>query len=144
MQEQRISFGTAKLAKEKGFHWRTLLRTDPPYPGATVGRIAYSDAPHQQDYRNPCFSEEGKEISPKMYNPNNPHYPQPTQGLLARWIRERHNMHLVCGPIDEGKWEYFIFDLSGQSILTTDEMLNYASYEECMEAAIIEALNLIK
>jgi len=142
MKEQRITFKTAKLAKEKGFHWRTLQKGDPPYTG-TLPRLIVSEGPGEE-HNNPCFSENGKEITPKYYEPRNPHYPRPTQSLLQKWLREKHGIHVLAGPIREGKWDYFICNLVGINIGEDSEDSNYSTYEECFEAVLYEALKLIK
>jgi len=68
MKEQLISFKTAKLAKEKGFN-------------------------------EPCSMwYEGHTLSPSEkpgYNSEDPtEYAAPTQSLLQKWLREKHNIDI--------------------------------------------------
>ena len=94
MEDTRINFETAKLAKEKGW--------------------------------NGDFVESHKILT--------------SQSLLAKWLREKHNIHLIAYKninIDGYDWCY----------ITTDGITNinsYKTYEEALEAGLQEALKLIK
>ena len=63
----------------------------------------------------------------------------PTQSLLAKWLREEHNIHLIAYKninIDGYDWCY----------ITTDGITNinsYKTYEEAYEIGLQEALKLI-
>ena len=70
IEEAYVSFETAKLAKEKGFN--ELCNSD-----YCKGLINYPHA--DNEYTNSQISEDGR-IS------------RPTQSLLTRWFREKHNM----------------------------------------------------
>lgn len=140
MKDQRITFETAKLAKEKGFQWRILQWVDPPYPGGAPRIVSQDGA--GEEYNNPCFSKEGKEIVPKYYSPVNPHYPRPTQSLLNRWLREKYKIYVTCGQAIKKSWIYAIGRIDEGIEYDTDKL--YASYEEAMEAGLQEALKLIK
>lgn len=102
MEEQLISFETAKLAKEKGCNLENC--TCGGYPDCI------------------CYD---KRIS---------------QSLLAKWLREKHNIHLIAYKninIDGYDWCY----------ITTDGITNinsYKTYEEAYEIGLQEALKLIK
>ena len=101
MEEQLISFETAKLAKEKGCNLENC--TCGGYPDCI------------------CYD---KRIS---------------QSLLAKWLREKHNIHLIAYKninIDGYDWCY----------ITTDGITNinsYKTYEEAYEIGLQEALKLI-
>ena len=102
MEEQLISFETAKLAKEKGCDLESC--TCGGYPECI------------------CYD---KRIS---------------QSLLAKWLREKHNIHLIAYKninIDGYDWCY----------ITTDGITNinsYKTYEEAYEIGLYQALKLIK
>lgn len=110
MEDTRVTFETAKIAKEKGFlkEWADL---------------AY------------------KKDDQKLYGDTGIYtdYPAPTQSLLAKWLREKHNIHLIAYKninIDGYDWCY----------ITTDGITNinsYKTYEEALEAGLQEALKLI-
>ena len=101
MEDTRISFETAKLAKEKGCNLENC----------TCG--GYPD----------CICSD-KRIS---------------QSLLAKWLREEHNIHLIAYKninIDRYDWCF----------ITTDGITNinsYKTYEEALEVGLQEALKLI-
>ena len=63
----------------------------------------------------------------------------PTQSLLAKWLREKHNIHLIAYKninIDGYDWCY----------ITTDGITNinsYKTYEEAYEIGLQEALKYI-
>ena len=94
MEDTRITFKTAKLAKEKGW--------------------------------NGDFVESHKILT--------------SQSLLAKWLREEHNIHLIAYKninIDGYDWCF----------ITTDGITNinsYKTYEEAYEIGLQEALKLIK
>ena len=117
MEDTRITFETAKLAKEKGFKYSELSYYD--------GELDLSN----------CFDV----IEPRKRTPENMVY-APTQSLLAKWLREKHNIHLIAYKninIDGYDWCY----------ITTDGITNinsYKTYEEALEAGLQEALKLIK
>ena len=101
MEDTRITFETAKLAKEKGCNLEIC----------SCG--GYPD----------CICSD-KRIS---------------QSLLAKWLREEHNIHLIAYKninIDGYDWCY----------ITTDGITNinsYKTYEEAYEIGLQEALKLI-
>ena len=101
MEDTRITFETAKLAKEKGCNLENC--TCGGYPDCI------------------CYD---KRIS---------------QSLLAKWLREEHNIHLIAYKninIDGYDWCY----------ITTDGITNinsYKTYEEAYEIGLQEALKLI-
>ena len=101
MEDTRINFETAKLAKEKGCNLENC--TCGGYPDCI------------------CYD---KRIS---------------QSLLAKWLREEHNIHLIAYKninIDGYDWCF----------ITTDGITNinsYKTYEEAYEIGLQEALKLI-
>ena len=119
MEDTLITFETAKLAKEKGF-------TQNPYV------ISYS-------YRYEFTDNTGCVLSNSLFNPSSNICTVPTQSLLAKWLREKHNIHLIAYKninIDGYDWCY----------ITTDGITNinsYKTYEEAYEIGLQEALKLI-
>jgi len=146
MKDQRICFETAKLARQKGFSWK-------PFKMMVIEGINDADIP--SDNFNYCYNEEGKEITPKYYNLNNEHYPRPTQALLAKWLREKHNLHVtpyvnvaalsskyshavLSPPQNVGKVSYLNYISIGPADLQFD------TYEEAMEYSLSVALKTLK
>ena len=126
MEEQLISFETAKLAKEKGFPQEPNRLKIPyyNYKGEFKGDV--------KDWLRKYLRKEDTSDVESVS--------APTQSLLAKWLREEHNIHLIAYKninIDGYDWCY----------ITTDGITNinsYKTYEEALEAGLQEALKLIK
>ena len=125
MEDTRITFETAKLAKEKGFHQEPNKRKVPyyNYKGEFKGDVT--------DWlRKYLRGEDTSDVESVS---------APTQSLLAKWLREEHNIHLIAYKninIDGYDWCY----------ITTDGITNinsYKTYEEAYEIGLQEALKLI-
>lgn len=161
MKEQRISFQTAKLVKDKGFMWKhvTFRKMTPGEladpENERVVRMGVKDAPiWEGDVETerdgaPCYNEEGKEIWPNKYNPKNRHYPRPTQGLMKEWLIQRHKLYATAtATVADGKitWKGRVIFLyateDGRLYITPAQSRDI--HHEAMEDAIQEALKLIK
>ena len=125
MKEQLISFETAKLAKEKGFK----IPTEVMYKG------------NEKSYgHNNEWGIDEKRLDGEFPYRNQQWYSIPTQSGLQKWLREKHNIHLIAYKninIDGYDWCF----------ITTDGITNinsYKTYEEALEAGLQEALKLIK
>ena len=125
MKDTRITFETAKLAKEKGFPQEPNRRKVPyyNYKGEFNGDVT--------DFLRKYLREEDTSDVESVS--------APTQSLLSKWLREEHNIHLIAYKninIDGYDWCY----------ITTDGITNinsYKTYEEALEAGLQEALILI-
>ena len=123
MEDTRISFETAKLAKEKGFNervhyfYKVKSENDIELYGCTkkqlVGFKGYTPIYHKvRDYHT-----NKEKLNAKLYRCS-----APTQSLLAKWLREEHNIHLIAYKninIDGYDWCY----------ITTDGITNINSYK---------------
>ena len=126
MEDTRINFETAKLAKEKGFPQETNRLEIPyyNYKGEFKGDVS--------DWRIRKYIR-GEDTSDIEF------VSAPTQSLLSKWLREQHNIHLIAYKninIDGYDWCY----------ITTDGITNinsYKTYEEAYEIGLREALILI-
>ena len=126
MKENSVGFFVAKLAKEKGFPQEPNRRKVPyyNYKGEFNGDVT--------DFLRKYLREEDTSDVESVS--------APTQSLLAKWLREKHNIHLIAYKninIDGYDWCY----------ITTDGITNinsYKTYEEALEAGLQEALKLIK
>ena len=126
MEDTRITFETAKLAKGKGFPQETNRLEIPyyNYKGEFKGDVS--------DWRVRKYIR-GEDTSDIEF------VSAPTQSLLAKWLREEHNIHLIAYKninIDGYDWCY----------ITTDGITNinsYKTYEEAYEIGLQEALKLI-
>ena len=124
MEEQLISFETAVLAKEKGFKI--------PTP------VMYKGNERSYGHNNEWGIDE-KRLDGEFPYRNQQWYSIPTQSGLQKWLREKHNIHLIAYKninIDGYDWCF----------ITTDGITNinsYKTYEEAYEIGLQEALKLI-
>ena len=129
MQEQLISFETAKLAKEKGYNIPSDL----------------------------TFKSTGEEYTGTYFSSDPNIFFRPTQSLLQKWLREEHCIFVTALPYRdyEEKVELcFYYSLVQDSeelddILCNEQNLNastknYPSYEEAIEVGLQKALKLIE
>jgi len=128
MEDELIAFETAKIAKEKGFNESTSSYYHPTYgfcDGEGKELDTYNDASWAEGY-----------------------YSAPTQSLLQRWLREVHGLELYT-QTSVGK-AYHIY-----AILTTGKYgwldgkshpinKHFDTYEQALEAGLLEALKLIE
>lgn len=126
MKENTVTFQVAKLAKGKGFPQETNRLEIPyyNYKGEFKGDVS--------DWRIRKYIR-GEDTSDIEF------VSAPTQSLLAKWLREEHNIHLIAYKninIDGYDWCY----------ITTDGITNinsYKTYEEAYEIGLYQALLLI-
>lgn len=132
MEEKLISFDTAKLAKEKGFDevWCNYMycigynTMEPDYDVIEC------------DWRNNVKGQFHLALAP-------------TQSLLQKWLREKHNIHVTIHNIDSRilNGEY-MFIINYDFIMSFDKNLKpkqlFETYEEALEEGLMAGLNLIK
>lgn len=126
MEEQYISFETAKLAKEKGF--RIYYGTSYWKKDGELFGTPYYEFPHDED-RYTSY----------------PRYIAPTQSLLQKWLREFKYYHVYVIPTSDNQWAFEVKYISrivpNVTILDTVYQTEFPSYELALEAGLIEALN---
>ena len=124
MEDTRITFETAKLAKEKGF-------TQNPY------KIPYS-------YRYEFTDNTGCVLSYSLFNPSSNICTAPRQSILAKWLREKHNIIVLVDyeGIDGYYYKYYYYINEVQKYDASGK--NYITFEEAYEIGLQEALKLIK
>ena len=134
MEDTRITFETAKLAKEKGFTQETNRFEIPyyNYKGEFKGDVS--------DWRVRKYIR-GEDTS------NIEFVSAPTQSLLAKWLREKHNIHIEISNNNYNKLLNWSFDLHKLpvGIIQMWERCDstYNTYEEAYEIGLQEALKLI-
>ena len=117
MEEQLITFETAKLAKEKGFN--------------ISGNNIYEN------------EELLCEVEFKNWNNGTLCLLAPTQSLLQRWLREVRDIYININTDNNKSFysdvneEYFYDGYRGKALI-------FKSYEEALEDGLQEALRLIK
>ena len=135
MEETLISFKTAKLAKEKGL---IGIKTMYYYYKGKLDMGVWDDGEldwNGEPYDNMVLDE---------------YHSAPTQSLLQKWLREEHKIHL-CVSVHGSLSTWFEVE-----ILEEIEMLpikarngcydntDFNTYEEALEDALYQALELIK
>lgn len=136
MKEQEISLQAAKLAKLKGFDWecRGYYKPKSRFKDNLQEHFGKYNSNKKQTY----IDENGIEQIAEMYS-------APTQGLLQKWLRSKKILVDIF-PIDSWEsWHYNIFmeDAMSPFFKTSDCTIEYNSYEQALEVALLEALNLL-
>ena len=131
MRDELVSFGTARLAKEKGFN---IPQVKGYYTHGDIQLVLWVDS---EDYNNQ------KDFLGYA----------PTQSLLAKWFREVHDIeiHISCvTQHNEVKktcklvhYQYFVKSKS-QYYFIRIENEGFKTYELALEDALLESLKLIK
>lgn len=130
MEETKIGYKLAKLAKEKGFDLECIYRYQPREfgkKGVTPLRSAMGGVKY--DWNHFCYSDYAS---------------APTQSLLQKWLRKKHNLHVnpSYNHLDNnGSYMVWFFDQNkNHSDVWYD---GYSSYEQALENGLIRALNMI-
>lgn len=126
MQEQLILFETAKLAKEKGFK---VNNSEDFY---FYNEKHYPEYPRRFEYLRVGYDDD---------------LIAPTQSLLQKWLREKHNIIVISDLVtgfSDSTYSWNIYTKNNIWSLTGFTAKVYDSYEEALEAGLLEALKLIK
>jgi len=132
MEEQLVSFETAKLAHEKGYNIKTWPLQ---YYRTELKPNEVRDTVHNSTYVKSFLT--------------------PTQSLLAKWLREVHQIHIdIIFKNNIKKWDCspYSLELNGLQYVKfykeyfkgERKKLSFDSYEVAFEAGLFEALKLIK
>lgn len=145
MKDELVLFETAKLAKEKGFHYKTIAYFVKFINGGTT----FTEYEHgKYDKIIKPFNWNKSESRRQLY------ISRPTQSLLQKWLREVHNIivlvdfrHSDTNKIEGINSVYYncnIYKLqSGDAhkVLKLKELSNV--YEVILEIGLQDALKLI-
>jgi hypothetical protein len=131
MEEIKVTFETAKLAKEKGFDWEVN----------TVFRLEKLDLFDEYDASFCNYNNSSRSTS------------CPTQSFLQKWLREVHNINVeprnssafnpttrVFTPRKEYKCFVNFLNKTYEDFIETKY---FCSYEEALEIGLQEGLKLI-
>ena len=158
MEEKLILFKTAKLAKKKGFNveclqayriWKENIRKSETEKSA----LEDIQVEYEPDYRGGSW-----EVVKKFYQ-SKEHTLAPTQSLLQKWLREKHNIHVNTFLDTTGTWSqgeavkiFYGYEIMRETEpgvnrldcidIFVDAFTN--SYEEALEKGLYEALKLIE
>lgn len=147
MKEQIITFETAKLAKEKGFDEHS-------------NNYKYYEYLENDEFDDPrsgdliVFKKKGDIKLEHGYNKcKNNNWLAPTQSLLQRWLREKHNIYIELMVDGWGQDEKVTSDMLGYRAFVWEvgeprplpyEDLGMSDYETILEIALEHSLKLIK
>ena len=133
MEDTRINFETAKLVKEKGFPQETNRLEIPyyNYKGEFKGDVS--------DWRIRRYLR-GEDTSDIEF------VSAPTQSLLAKWLREEHNLHINISSLSMNCFSFMLEKLNDTGTTLCGGHLgkiNYNTYEDALEIGLQEALKSI-
>ena len=137
MKEQLIEFNTAKLAKEKGFDLKSNHFYD------TDGTLLFTTFSLGRGIEGGTEVIEVEEI--KNFNSFEDRVSAPTQSLLAKWLREVHNIHVDVMSHNINDFWYNLQQFNNESrLIYKTNLSNFNTYEKAYEHGLFEALKLIK
>ena len=132
MEDTLVSYNTALLAKEVGFDSDYVIQCYRKNGNVTL----YSKQAHTH-----CTSV-GKSIF------ENFDCLAPTQSLLSKWLRVKYNYNINVKHITHNqKYGFSVtgnYDEKTGGIIIPYNFKGYDSYEECLENALQQCLNIIK
>lgn len=72
-------------------------------------------------------------------------YHYPTKSIAQKWLRETKNLHVEISYMHGDYWTYDILTIPEHDLvgLSDRPLLRYKSYEEALEAGLVETLKLI-
>ena len=125
MEEELISYETAKLAKEKGFNWPVVSSYN------DEGDTFCKTKPHDWNIKRTAALKK------------NPYCSAPTQSLLQKWLREIHNLQI---NINYHHFGIDAFNGTDQymGFLFRDHITTNDSHEDALEYVLNRSLALIK
>lgn len=120
LNDEYVSFETAKMLNKAGFDWYTKNYY------SFKGDFVYSDI--SKDWNGNEYME---------------FYSAPTQTFAARWLREKHDTHiLIDWGIDGYDFALVIKDVDG-SFIEMSYHDYYPTFEECLEEGIKAVLKTL-
>jgi hypothetical protein len=147
-KEQRIALETAKLAKEKGYNVHgygsyteyLIDQVDPSYPeGGGAFSMTKGEIETSADYF--ANNWEVTDYTCESYAM----YAAPTQALLAKWLREVHNIQVYVNSHTkdgDGKYRDYVAHVNNREINDARDT-EFQTYEEAMEVGLKAALSEI-
>ena len=140
MKEQRISFETAKLAKEKGFNEKSNH----------LYCIGYASLKEDKQLKtNYVYDDNGTIMGTTLrtVDKSQPHLAlAPTQSLLQKWLREKHGLQIFLIPTVKESYIFYIkINFADLPVNVQDvENINvFKTYEQTLEKGLQKALEQI-
>ena len=135
--DQIISKQTAILAKELGFREKCI------YCYCNNGEYSVNEYSDGSGY--------GVEIDDLVFDYNGMYtdrFSAPSQSSLQKWLREKHNIHVMIG-VDDLDWWWQLYDCSANGRLKeynyiTESYAGNKSYEIVLEKALMKSCEIIR
>ena len=149
MEDIRITFETAKLAKKKGFDIKgqnvfDLKNNNKIINFKDLAIQEFIDDVETDGYLDKAFNYLKEDINRTDDNNDKDYYLlAPTQSLLQKWLREKHNIIVLVDyeGIDGYYYKFYSYKEGNKNYDASDK--NYNTYEEAYEIGLQEALKLI-
>lgn len=139
MKDELVSFKVSKLAKEKGFNEETYAFYD------STNTLINPLAAHKESNwtRHIILNKynDGFVYNSTTGNKVN-NYAAPTQSLLQKWLREKHNIHIHLEYIGEGSYYIEATNFDSEVNIFMDNL--YGTYEDILNIILeisIETIN---
>ena len=144
MKDTRITFETAKLAKEKGFNervhyfYKVKSENDIELYGCTIKQLVGFKGHFPIYHKVRDYHTNKEKLNAKLYRCS-----APTQSLLAKWLREEYNIIVLVDyeGIDGYYYKFYSYKEGNKNYDASYK--NYNTYEEALEAGLQVALKLI-
>lgn len=148
MQEQRITFDVAVLAKKYGFS----VGTRAVFIKRKKNYVYDGDPNHGESYKKGEIDEDGdfytvNNSTSDLSGTYNEIYERPTQALLAKWFRELHKIDITILRSFSmlNSYHYYIvidnqdYDTENEQYVEPDR-----TYEQALEDAFLHAFKILK
>lgn len=138
MTEELVKYKTALLAKEKGFKENV------------ENYFWYNSKYHENGEELNCLKKDKKfnlkNREMDNFEIGNPYIKRPTQSILTKWLREKHNIDVIIHRSFsmQNSYHYCIIVNGDYDNEIKQECIPNRSYEEAVEAGLLHGLNLIK
>jgi hypothetical protein len=130
MQDKIVTLKTAKLARKKGLDTELDFGSN-----CTCYHLKKTMGYNKNDFTSYHVHFQYPDRKEYIF--------APTQSLLARWIREKHGIHIEIYCNASG-WGYILTKLNGTTIQEIMDDVFFESNEIALEIGLKQALNLIK
>ena len=148
MKEQVISFETAKLAKEKEFDWKSTIGYKENGESMTIDRSEVSFfAGASINFNNTDLIKYNKQFTDDWVCV----CVAPTQSLLQKWLREKHNIYVEVTHSyrDLSHYTYHVYTTWDEycekiTMAMNNELHHFSVYEDALEAGLQAGINRIK
>lgn len=126
MTEELVTLETAKLLKEKGFVWKC------EHIIGCNKVITKYDLPQSMSCCTEIDDEPVEFLCPTLY-------------IAQKWLRETKDLHIGICYSHKLFWYYEIMSVSNHVLvgLANRPSIHYNTYEEALEAGLVECLKLI-